>query len=48
MNCLITYMFKGLEHGKKDKVQAPQGNEMPSLYCIALGFIIKNEEYDHV
>ena len=41
-------MFTGLEHGKKDKVQAPQGNEMPSLYCIALGFIIKNEEYDHV
>ena len=41
-------MFTGLEHRKKDKVQAPQGNEMPSLYCIALGFIIKNEEYDHV
>ena len=29
---------------KKDKVQIPQGNEMLSLYCTALGFIIKNEE----
>ena len=31
---------------KKDKVQVPQQNEMQSLYCAALGFISKNEEYN--
>ena len=47
MNCLITYMFKGLEHEKKkNKVQVPQWNEMLSLYCTALGFISKNERYN--
>ena len=40
-------MFTGLEHEKKDKVQLPQRNEMLNLYCVALGFISKNEEYDH-
>ena len=30
----------------KDKVQVPQRNEMLSLYCTALGFISKNEEYN--
>ena len=38
-------MFRGLEHEKKDKVQVPQQNEMLSLYCTALVFISKNEEY---
>ena len=46
MNCLITYMFKGLEHEKKKNVQVPQWNEMLSLYCTALGFISKNERYN--
>ena len=40
-------MFTGLEHEKKDKVQLPQRNEMLNLYCVALGFISKNEEYNH-
>ena len=31
---------------KKEKVQVPQQNEMLSLYCIALCFISKNEEYN--
>ena len=31
---------------KKDKVQVFQRNEMLSLYCTALGFINKNEEYN--
>ena len=32
---------------KKDKVQqVPQQNEMLSLYCTAIGFISKNEEYN--
>ena len=39
-------MFTGLEQEKKDKVQVPQQNEMLSLYCIALGFISKKEEYN--
>ena len=40
-------MFTGLEHEKKkDKVQETQQNEMQSLYCAALGFISKNEEYN--
>ena len=39
-------MFRGLEHEKKDKVQVPQRNEMLSLYCTALVFISKNEEYN--
>ena len=43
---LITYMFMGLEHEKKDKVQVPQRNELLSLYCTALGFVSKNEEYN--
>ena len=30
---------------KKYKGLEPQQNEMLSLYCIALGFISKNEEY---
>ena len=46
MNCLITYMFTGLEHEKKDKVQVPQWIEMVSLYCTAQGLISKNEEYN--
>ena len=39
-------MFMGLEHEKNDKVQVPQQNEMLSLYCTALDFISKNEEYN--
>ena len=46
-------MFTGLlfstEYTKKikiNKVQEPQQNEMLSLYCAALGFISKNEEYN--
>ena len=39
-------MFTGLEHEKKDKVQVPQRNEMLRLYCTALGFISKSEEYN--
>ena len=31
---------------KKGKVQVLQRNEMLSLYCTALGFISKNEEYN--
>ena len=50
MKWLITYMFRGLlfttEDMKEDKVQVPQQNEMLSLYCTALGFISKNEEYN--
>ena len=46
MNCLITYMFTGLEYEKKDKVRVPQQNEMLILKCTALGFISKNEEYN--
>ena len=36
----------GLEHEKKDKVQVSQRNELLSLYCTALGFVSKNEEYN--
>ena len=43
VNCLIPYIFKDLKHDKKDKVQVPQQNEMPSLYCTALGFISEKE-----
>ena len=39
-------MFTDLEHQKKDKVKVPQRNEMVSLYCSALGFVSKNEEYN--
>ena len=43
-------MFTGLlftnEDPKKDKVQVPRQNEMLSLYCTALGFVSKNEEYN--
>ena len=43
-------MFTGLlfttEDTKKDKVQVPRQNEMLSLYCTALGFVSKNEEYN--
>ena len=46
MSCLITNIFTGLEHEKKDKVQVPQRNEMLSLYCTALGFISTNEDYN--
>ena len=45
MSCLITNIFTGLEHEKKDKVQVPQRNEMLSLYCTALGLIIPNKIY---
>ena len=53
MNCLITVWFdyvhgSSFHHGrheKKKKVQVPQRNEMLTLYCIALPFINKNEEY---
>ena len=44
-------MFTGLlsttedMNKKKDKVQLPQQNEMLSLYCSAVDFISKNEEY---
>ena len=31
---------------KKDIVQVPQRNEMLRLYCTALGFISKSEEYN--
>ena len=42
VNCLITYIFRGLEHEKKkDKVQVPQRNEMLRLCCTGLGFISK-------
>ena len=37
-------MFKGLEHKKKMKAKCL--NEMPNLYCTALDFISKNEEYN--
>ena len=37
--------FHKWRHGKKDKVQVPEQNEMLSLQCTALGFISKNEEY---
>ena len=30
---------------KKDKAQVPQRIEMLRLYCTAVGFISKNEEY---
>ena len=43
MNGLIAYIFMGLDHEKKNKVQVPQQNEMPSLYSGALGFISKNK-----
>ena len=46
VNCLITYMFQGLEHEKIYKLQGPQHNEMLSIYYTALGFISKNEEYN--
>ena len=39
--------FSPLKKWKKDKVQVPQWNEMLSLHCTALGFINKNEEYNH-
>ena len=47
MNCLITFLLTGLKHEKKkDKMQVPQQNKMLRLYCTALGFISKNEEYN--
>ena len=39
-------MFMGHEHEKKDKVQVLHQNEMLSLYCTALHFISRNEEYN--
>ena len=39
-------MFMGLEQEKKDKVKVPQQIEMLSLYCTALCFISKKEEYN--
>ena len=50
VNCLITYsraFFSTLKTWQKDKVQVPQRNEMLSLYCIALGFISKNKEFQN-
>ena len=46
MNCLINYMFMGLEHERKDNGQVPQQNEILSLCSTALGFLSKNEEYN--
>ena len=40
------HMRTSLAHEKKDKLQVPQRNEMLSLYCTALGFVNKNEEYN--
>ena len=37
---------RALNMKKEDKVQVSQRNEMLSLYCTALGFISKNEEYN--
>ena len=37
---------RALNMKKKDRVHVPQRNEMLSLYCNALGFISKNEEYN--
>ena len=42
---MFTDLVFTTEDMKKDKVQVPQRNEMLSLYCAALGFISKNEEY---
>ena len=41
-------MFTGLLFTNEDpkKVQVPRQNEMLSLYCTALGFVSKNEEYN--
>ena len=35
-NCLITYMFTGLEHEKKDKVQVPQRKVYTVLHLVLL------------
>ena len=41
-------MLTGLLFTNEDpkKVQVPRQNEMLSLYCTALGFVSKNEEYN--
>ena len=39
-------MFTRLEHEEKNKVQVPHWNEMLSVYCTALGFVSKKEEYN--
>ena len=43
-------MFTGVlfttEDMQKDKVKVPQRNEMLSLFCTALGFVSKNEDYN--
>ena len=44
--CLFTPKAKKKKK-KKDKGQVLQRNKMLSLYCTALGFISKNEEYNH-
>ena len=41
----ITFMFMGLLFTTEDMKELPQRNEMPSLYCTALGFFSKNEKY---
>ena len=43
---MLTGLLFTTEDTKKNKVQVPQGNEMLSLYCTALGFISKSEEYN--
>ena len=43
--CLRAF-FSPVKTWKKIKVQVPQQNEILSLYCPALGFISKNEEYN--
>ena len=44
MNGFLTYIFTILEHEEKIKYKCL--NEMLSLYCTALGFFSKNEEYN--
>ena len=47
MNCLITFLLTGLKHEKKKiKCKCPNKIKMLRLYCTALGFISKNEEYN--
>ena len=46
MNYLITYMFTGLEQEKKISASTSMKWNAKFLYCTALGFITKNEEYN--
>ena len=43
----LLFTTKDMKKKKKDKGQVLQRNKMLSLYCTALGFISKNEEYNH-